>query len=131
MLKNLSLILVFFLSACVYRLDIQQGNILDQHDINDLRPNLTKNQVLFVLGSPVIDDGFSDDTWTYLYSYRRSAIGETVKKRLVLTFEGDSLVAAEGDYDIPENLQKNKQSSKPGSATEEGSIDENNDATSP
>lgn len=105
MLKNLSLILVLFLSACVYRLDIQQGNILDQKDINDLRPDLSKNQVLFVLGTPVIDDGFSDDTWTYLYSYRRSAADETTKKRLVLTFKDDKLVAAEGDYDIPAALQ--------------------------
>ncbi len=107
MLKNLSLLLVLFLSACVYRLDIQQGNILDQDDINDLRPNLSKNQVLFVLGTPVIDDGFSDKTWTYLYSYRRSAEGETVSKRLVLTFDDDKLISAEGDYQIPENLQAN------------------------
>ena len=107
MLKNLSLILVLLLSACVYRLDIQQGNILDQEDINDLRPDLSKNQVLFVLGTPVIDDGFSDATWTYLYSYRRSSIGETVKKRLVLTFKADKLVSAHGDYEIPESLQAN------------------------
>ncbi|TQV73672.1 outer membrane protein assembly factor BamE [Aliikangiella marina] len=123
MLKHLSLIFVFLLSACVYRLDIQQGNILDQKDINDLRPNLSKNQVLFVLGTPVIDDGFADSTWTYLYSYRRSSIGETIKKRLVLTFEEDKLVAAEGDYEIPENLRKGSTPAQ----TEEASQESNQD----
>jgi len=106
MIKKLSLILVLVLSACVYRLDIQQGNILAQKDIDKLRPELTKNQVLFVLGSPVIDDGFSDDTWIYLYSYRNSKKNETTRKKLQLKFVEDKLVSASGDYEIPASLQQ-------------------------
>ena len=105
MIKKLSIILVFILSACVYRLDIQQGNILAQKDIDKLRPELTKNQVMFVLGSPVVDDGFADDTWVYLYSYRRSSEGVTNSKKLTLTFKDDKLISAHGDYEVPENLQ--------------------------
>ena len=104
MIKKLSIILVFVLSACVYRLDIQQGNILAQKDIDKLRAGLTKNQVVFVLGSPVVDDAFSDDKWVYLYSYKNSNLGTITKKRLELVFEGDKLVSASGDYEIPEEL---------------------------
>lgn len=106
MIKKLSLLLVLVLSACVYRLDIQQGNILAQKDIDKLRPDLTKNQVMFVLGSPVLDDGFADDTWVYLYSYRNSKSNVTTKKKLELFFEDDKLVTASGDYELPESLKK-------------------------
>ncbi|TQV89156.1 outer membrane protein assembly factor BamE [Aliikangiella coralliicola] len=105
MIKKLSIILVFVLSACVYRLDIQQGNILAQKDIDKLRAGLTKNQVVFVLGSPVVDDAFADDKWIYLYSYKNSNRGTMVKKKLELVFDGDKLVSAAGDYDIPESLK--------------------------
>lgn len=105
MIKQLSIILVLFLSACVYRLDIQQGNILDQDDIDKLRPGLTKNQVTFVLGSPVVNDGFSDDTWVYLYSYRSPRLDELTKKKLVLNFKDDKLISASSeDYKIPDAL---------------------------
>lgn len=108
MIKKLPILLVLLLSACVYRLDIQQGNILDQDDIDKLRPGLTKNQVVFVLGSPVISDGFSDDQWVYLYSYRNSKLDELNKKKLVLTFKDDKLVSASStDYKIPETLNVN------------------------
>jgi outer membrane protein assembly factor BamE len=105
MIKKLSLILVLALSACVYRLDIQQGNILAQKDIDKLRPELTKNQVLFVLGTPVVDDGFADDTWVYLYSYRDSNKDVVTVKKLELNFNDDKLVSASGDYPVPESLQ--------------------------
>lgn len=110
MIKKLSLVLVLILSACVYRLDIQQGNILAQKDVDKLRPDLTKNQVMFVLGSPVLDDGFADDTWVYLYSYRNSKADITTTKKLELHFRDDKLIHAEGDYTIPESLQKKPES---------------------
>ena len=105
MIRKLSLILILALSACVYRLDIQQGNILAQKDIDKLRPELTKNQVMFVLGSPVVDDGFADDKWVYLYSYRDSNRNVTTVKKLELNFIEDKLISAKGDYTIPESLQ--------------------------
>ena len=109
MLKKLSIFtLLLFLSACVYRLDIQQGNILSQKDIDKLRPDLTKNQVVFVLGSPVIDDGFEDDTWVYLYSYHNAKLDKTSTKKLTLEFKEDKLVSAFGDYKLPESLTKDK-----------------------
>jgi len=106
MVRQLLIVLVVFLSSCVYTLDIQQGNILDQKDIDKLRPDLTKNQVVFVLGNPVADDSFSDDTWIYLYTYQSRNDHQDKTNKLVLYFEGDKLISAEGDFEIPEVLQK-------------------------
>ena len=106
MIKKLSLLLVLLLSACVYRMDVQQGNILDQIDVDNLRPGLTKSQVTFVLGSPVIDDTFADDSWTYLYSYKYGKSDALTVKKLTLEFEDDKLVSASGDYEIAETLTK-------------------------
>lgn len=108
MVRQLLIVLVVFLSSCVYTLDIQQGNILDQKDIDKLRPDLTKNQVVFVLGNPVADDSFSDDMWIYLYTYQSRNDRQDRTNKLILYFEGDKLITAEGDFDIPEVLQKTK-----------------------
>jgi outer membrane protein assembly factor BamE len=103
------------LSACVYKLGIQQGNNLDQKDIDQLRPGLTKNQVVFVLGTPVMKDGFSDDKWVYLYSYKNpNKVEDSKERRLTVFFEGDNLVsAASNDYDIPEALISSNTPTRP------------------
>ena len=106
MVRQFLICLVVFLSSCVYILDIQQGNILDQKDIDKLRLDLTKNQVVFVLGNPVVDDSFSDDKWIYLYSYQSRNDSQTRTKKLTLYFVDEKLVSAEGDFEIPEELQK-------------------------
>ncbi|WP_196140005.1 outer membrane protein assembly factor BamE [Aliikangiella sp. G2MR2-5] len=105
MVKKLSILLLLLVSACVYRIDIQQGNILDQEDIDMLRPGLTKDQVVFVLGAPVVNDAFKDDKWIYLYSYKNAKEDILTTKKLVLHFKEEKLVSAAGDYDIPAALQ--------------------------
>lgn len=108
MAKQLLIVFVLFLSSCVYTLDIQQGNILAQKDIDKLRPELSKNQVVFVLGNPVVDDSFTEDKWIYLYSYQSRNDQQDRTQKLILYFENDKLVAAEGDFEIPETLQRSK-----------------------
>jgi len=107
MFKKLSILFVLLLSACVYRLDIQQGNILAQKDIDKLRAGLSKSQVVFVLGTSVVDDGFADDKWVYLYNYKNSKLNTTTSKKLTLHFDGDNLISASGDYEIPDSLLGN------------------------
>ncbi|MGR9052501.1 MAG: outer membrane protein assembly factor BamE, partial [Gammaproteobacteria bacterium] len=72
-----SIVLSLLLSGCttvmenlpgVYKLDIQQGNIIDQEVIDQLRPNMSKRQVLYVIGSPMLIDVFHQQRWDYLYS---------------------------------------------------------------
>jgi outer membrane protein assembly factor BamE len=108
MARTLLLSIILLLSSCVYTVDIQQGNILDQKDIDKLRPQLTKNQVIFVLGNPVADDSFSDDKWIYIYTYQNRNVetDRESKTKLILFFKDDKLVAAEGDFEIPKNLVK-------------------------
>jgi len=52
----------------VYTIDIQQGNIIDQAMIDQLRPGMNKRQVLYIMGSPMLDDVFHKNRWDYLYS---------------------------------------------------------------
>ncbi len=108
MIRQFLIVLVIFLSSCVYTLNIQQGNILDQEDVDKLRLDLTKNQVVFVLGNAVVDDSFSDDKWIYFYSYESRNDQQDKTQKLILYFENEKLVAAEGDFEIPKELQKAK-----------------------
>ncbi|MFT6732333.1 MAG: outer membrane protein assembly factor BamE [Polaribacter sp.] len=109
MIKQFLLVLAILLAttSCVYKLDIQQGNLIIQKDIDKLRPELSKNQVVFVMGNPVVDDSFSDDNWIYINTYSNRNKGTNTTKRLELFFTEDKLVSAQGDYEIPEGLQNN------------------------
>lgn len=88
----------------VYKLDIQQGNRVNQNMINQLRPNMNKRQVLYIMGSPMLVDVFHKKRWDYLYS---SQLGgdDREQKRISLFFEGDTLVGVQGDF-RPNNAAK-------------------------
>jgi len=81
----------------VYRIDIPQGNIITQEMVDQLRPGLTKRQVNFILGTPLIRDTFDQDRWDYVYSYQPGG-GERVQERLVVFFEDGALVSFDGDF---------------------------------
>ncbi len=81
----------------VYSLEIQQGNIVNQEMIDQLRPNMTKRQVLYIMGSPMLVDVFHQKRWDYLYSTQPG--GEARRqKRLSLFFDGDKLIGVQGDF---------------------------------
>ncbi len=100
--------LALSLSACsswVYRIDIPQGNYLEQKDVDKLQVAMTKEQVNFVLGSPVVIDAFNADTWHYVYRFKSGKSGKlSATKQFTLVFKDDKLVSAEGDFDIPESF---------------------------
>jgi outer membrane protein assembly factor BamE len=99
-------LLSFTLTACtsvldnlpgVYNLEIQQGNMVDQDMIDQLRPNMSKRQVLYIMGSPMLVDAFHQKRWDYLYS--KQVDGEArEQKRISLYFEGDILTGIQGDF---------------------------------
>jgi len=100
------LILGITLSGCstimnnlpgVYTLDIQQGNIISQEIIDQLRPNMTKRQVLYIMGSSMLVDVFHQKRWDYLYSEQLGGKARK-QKRLSLFFDGDTLIGIQGDY---------------------------------
>jgi outer membrane protein assembly factor BamE len=80
----------------VYRQDIQQGNVLTQDAVNQLRPGLSKRQVRFIMGTPMLMDTFHQDRWDYLYTMTEGW-GTTQKKQVHLYFNGDQLDRIEGD----------------------------------
>jgi outer membrane protein assembly factor BamE len=82
----------------VYTIDIQQGNIIDQTMIDQLRPNMTERQVLYILGSPMLIDTFHQKRWDYLYSNQPGGEDRQQKKVSIL-FNGDGQVAGiQGDF---------------------------------
>lgn len=96
---------VLILSACsslefpwVYKISVQQGNILDHKDIDKLEIGMTKRQVQFVMGSPLLVDTFNPDRWDYFYS-KLDGKGNVTQKRFTVIFEDDKYVRHEGDIE--------------------------------
>lgn len=82
----------------VYKIEIQQGNVLNQDSVNQLRTGMTRRQVQFVLGNPMIVDPFHANRWEYYYQYQpgTKGTGEPRQDRLALFFEEERLVRWEG-----------------------------------
>ncbi len=80
----------------VYTIDINQGNIIDQAMIDQLRPNMTKRQVLYVMGTPMLVDFFHENRWDYIYQMKKG--GEEVEKKAIsIFFENDKIKGIQGD----------------------------------
>jgi outer membrane protein assembly factor BamE len=79
-----------------HKIDIQQGNAVTQEMVAKLQPGMTRNQVRFVLGTPLLVDPFRTDRWDYYYSYMKG--GDLVEqRRMVVFFKDDKLDRIEGD----------------------------------
>jgi outer membrane protein assembly factor BamE len=96
-------------TACsnwIYRIDVPQGNFLDERDVKKLRIDMTKEQVIYVLGNPVVQDSFDDDTWYYVYDMKRGMRkrGEDFQKQMIITFEDERIVSIEGDFELSEDF---------------------------
>ena len=79
----------------VYRINVEQGNVVTEDMVEQLRPGLNRRQVRYIMGTPLIEDSFHQDRWDYRYLLRNGneLLSET---RLTLWFEEDELVRAEG-----------------------------------
>ena len=84
----------------VYKLSVQQGNVITQEMVDRLKPGMTRNQVEFVMGKPVLGDPFNDDQWVYIYTLEVPDYFNQIFK-MVLAFEDDTLATISGDY-IPQ-----------------------------
>jgi outer membrane protein assembly factor BamE len=81
----------------VYRIDIEQGNIVTQEMVDQLRPNMNKRQVLYIMGSPMLQDAFHKNRWDYIYS-KQPGNEARVQKRLTLLFKNEKLSGLQGDF---------------------------------
>lgn len=100
--------LLTFISGCSsvprlvteYRIDVQQGNVVTQEMASQLRPGLSKDQVRFVLGTPMLVDMFHADRWDYVYRLQKGRTGEVQTSRMSVFFEpAGTLVRVEGDVE--------------------------------
>ena len=82
----------------VHKVDIQQGNIVDQEMIDKLRPGMTKSQVRFVLGTPLVVDTFNQSRWDYYYNRVTSQGKETQEQVTIFFNTEDKLERMSGDY---------------------------------
>lgn len=94
-------------SSWIYRIDIPQGNFLDERDVKKLRIGMTKEQVTYVLGKPVVQDSFDHDTWYYFYEMKRGMKkrGDDFEKRMVISFVDNKLVNIESDFELSEEFE--------------------------
>jgi outer membrane protein assembly factor BamE len=77
------------LAACVYRIDIQQGNLLKDKDIQQVEVGMTRSQVQFLLGTPMVSDSFHRDRWDYAYYLRKGRSPDVDRRWVVVYFEND------------------------------------------
>ncbi|WP_086930782.1 outer membrane protein assembly factor BamE [Agarilytica rhodophyticola] len=94
----------------VYRIPIQQGNYLEEDMITQLKEGLTKRQVRFIMGTPMIEDTFNADRWDYFYNVKRGDT-EISANHFIVYFKDDRLTHWEGDY-TPINKQVEKEQDK-------------------
>jgi outer membrane protein assembly factor BamE len=88
------------LSACVYRIDIQQGNLLEEDAIEQVQVGMTRSQVQFLLGTPMVSDSFHRDRWDYAYFLKRGRSRDIDRRWLVVYFEGDRVVRLNRDLTL-------------------------------
>ena len=75
--------------GCVYRLTVQQGNLVDEDKVAQIEVGMTRKQVRFLLGTPLVDDPFHRDRWDYLYYVRPGRDDPRETHWITVYFEGD------------------------------------------
>jgi outer membrane protein assembly factor BamE len=102
------------LGACVYRPDIQQGNLLTFKDVDQVTVGMTRSQVRFLLGTPMVSDPFAPHRWDYVYRMERGRDRRVSSAHFVVFFEGDTVVRVEMlDPPEPPGLPQKKKGKKP------------------
>jgi len=89
------------LGGCVYRTDVQQGNLLDAEQVEQVEVGMTRSQVRFLLGTPMVIDSFDSNRWDYVYSLRRGRSREVTRRHLVVWFDGDTVTRVEEPIPVP------------------------------
>ena len=88
-----------------HKIDIQQGNYVDQAMIDKLKPEMTRSQVRFILGTPLVSDVFHPNRWDYVFMTGHAGKVEPERK-ITVVFDGDKLKRIEGDVQTKEKLSQ-------------------------
>lgn len=90
-LSTILLAAALLTTGCVYKMNIQQGNYLVADSVNQLKEGMTRSQVRFLLGTPMVPDAFDESRWDYYYFFSSRKIDEPLKRRLTVYFQDEKV----------------------------------------
>jgi outer membrane protein assembly factor BamE len=93
---------VLLLAGCVYRPDIQQGNFLELKDVDQVTAGMTRSQVRYLLGTPMISDPFEAQRWDYVYTPKKGRKRKVDRSHFVVYFAEDKVTKVD-KLDLPES----------------------------
>ncbi|MGQ0619647.1 MAG: outer membrane protein assembly factor BamE [Panacagrimonas sp.] len=88
----------------IYKLPTRQGNVIEQKDLDKLKVGMTRDQVRFVMGTPLASTPFRSDRWDYV-GYYKSPRGDITQRAVTLNFNGDQLASLVGAEPQPGDLR--------------------------
>ena len=108
------LLLAVLGTGCVYRPDIQQGNLLTVEDVNQVTVGMTRSQVRYLLGTPMVSDPFAPQRWDYVYRMKYGRDRSVDTAHFVVRFDGDTVSSVEMlDPPEPPRDARGRRSKKP------------------
>jgi outer membrane protein assembly factor BamE len=90
-------------TGCIYRPNIQQGNLLDIEDVDQVQTGMTRSQVRYLLGTPMLADPFDPQRWDYIYTFKRGRARQVERAHFIVRFDGDKVSVVE-KLDLPDDV---------------------------
>lgn len=90
---------VLSLPGCLYHIDVQQGNVIEQDALDQVEVGMTRSQVQFLLGTPMVTDAFHQQRWDYAYYLQEGKSRDIHRRWVVVYFDDDRVVRI--DRDLP------------------------------
>lgn len=99
-ISALFLALTSVTAGCVYQASLSQGNLLKDEDLEQLEIGMTRSQVRFLLGTPMIDDPFHEERWDYVYYLRIGREDASFKRWVTIIFDGNTVSEIRKDQEL-------------------------------
>jgi outer membrane protein assembly factor BamE len=99
------ILLAMPLAGCIYRMNIQQGNYLEGKTVAQLQVGMTRTQVRYLLGSPMVPDIFNKDRWDYLYYFKSGHLQRPEQRHLVVFFKEDKVASFQRE-NVPDSAPR-------------------------
>ena len=101
-----ALSLLALTAGCVYRINIQQGNYLDQAAVDQVKAGMTRSQVRYLLGTPMVADSFNKERWDYIYYLKKGRTRHIDSRRVTVYFDGDKVAKLDKPTDAEAAAQE-------------------------
>ena len=102
------------LQGCVYHMPIQQGNFLEQRAVSQLQVGMTRSQVRYLLGTPMVPDSFDKDRWDYLYYLKLGNMSTNILHRHLIVYFADDKVSKYDNKDAEDMPAADQRIVEPG-----------------